>query len=104
MNIEQREIDKLFKEYAWEYWTPHEMLARLFEEGGEFARIINHVYGPKKKKKDELAQDIEEELGDILYTLACFANSHGIDLDKALEKSIRKAFARDKDRFPRAGK
>lgn len=99
MNIEQREIDRLFKEYKWEYWTPHEILARLFEEGGEFARLINHVYGPKKKKASELTQDMEEELGDILYTLACFANSHDIDLDKALEKSMQKTFARDKNRF-----
>lgn len=38
-------------------------------------------------------------MGDIIYTLACFANAHGIDLDKALQKSIDKVVVRDKDRY-----
>ena len=50
----QHEIDLWFKEKSWPYWSPHEILARLIEEVGEFARIINHVYGPKKKKPDEV--------------------------------------------------
>ena len=66
---------------------------------GELARLINHDYGPKKKKADEAGQKIEEEIGDILYTLACLANSHDIDLDQALQKSIDKVELRDKDRF-----
>lgn len=99
MNHHQKQIDDWFKEQKWEYWTPHEITARLFEEGGEFARLVNHVYGPKKKKLEEHAQDMEEEIGDIIYTLACFANAHGIDLDKALQKSIDKVIVRDKDRY-----
>jgi NTP pyrophosphatase (non-canonical NTP hydrolase) len=99
MNSHQKQIDDWFKEQKWDYWTPHEITARLFEEGGEFARLVNHVYGPKKKKLEEHAQDIEEEMGDIIYTLACFANAHGIDLDKALQKSIDKVIVRDKDRY-----
>lgn len=95
----QQEIDLWFKEKSWPYWAPHEILARLIEEVGEFARVINHLYGPKKKKSDEADQALEDELGDILYTLACFANTHDIDLDKALQKSIDKVKDRDKNRF-----
>jgi len=83
----------------WPYWSALAILARLLEESGEFARIVNHNFGEKKKKKEEVDQDIEEEIGDILYTLMCFANSNKIDLDQAIRKSIDKVKKRDKKRF-----
>jgi len=99
MNKHQRELDKWFRSQGWEYWTPHEILVRLMEETGELARLVNHIYGPKKKKSNEAEQDMQEEIGDIAYTLICLANSQGIDLDKATEASIAKVIKRDKDRF-----
>ncbi|MBY0309968.1 nucleotide pyrophosphohydrolase [Patescibacteria group bacterium] len=96
---EQQVLDEWFKAKGWPYWSPHEILARLMEETGEFARLVNHEYGPKKKKDGEATQDFEDELGDILYTLACFANTHHIDLDSALARSLEKVAGRDKDRF-----
>ncbi|MCR4274811.1 MAG: nucleotide pyrophosphohydrolase [Candidatus Campbellbacteria bacterium] len=95
----QKELDVWFKEKGWPYWEPLAIVARLFEEGGEFARLVNHVYGPKKKKLDEQKQDMEEELGDIIYTLICFANSHDINLDTAIRKSFDKVTERDKERY-----
>lgn len=95
----QKELDKFFKENGWPYWPPLVMLARLFEEGGELARIVNHLYGKKPKKKTESEQDLEEEIGDILYTMICFANALNIDLDKSIEKSFKKAMTRDRHRF-----
>ena len=95
----QKQIDQWFKEQEWKYWNPLAIVAHLFEEGGEFARLVNHVYGPKQKKLSEHAQDMEEEIGDIIYTLICFANSHGINLDDAIQKSIDKVVIRDKDRY-----
>lgn len=99
MEKHQKQVDQWFKQQGWEYWEPLAITARLFEEGGEFARLVNHIYGPKKKKLDEHKQDIEEEIGDIIYTLICFANAHNIDLDNAIQKSIDKVVVRDKDRF-----
>jgi NTP pyrophosphatase (non-canonical NTP hydrolase) len=99
MDEYQKEVDAWFKEQKWEYWEPLAITTRLFEEGGEFARLVNHVYGPKKKKLDEKLQDMEEEIGDIIYTLICFANSHNIKLDHAIRKSLDKVTSRDKDRF-----
>ena len=99
MNNGQKRIDIFFKESNWPYWSPHEILARITEEVGELARLINHQYGPKKKKESEVAQNIEEEIGDVLYALACLANTNAIDLDQALEKSIEKVESRDKNRF-----
>jgi len=99
MNKEQQKIDEWFTQKEWPYWSPHEMLARLTEEMGELARLVNHEYGPKKKKETEANQHFSEEIGDVLYTLACFANTHDINLDEALQESINKVETRDKKRF-----
>lgn len=99
MNKEQQALHQWFVEQGWPYWKPHEILARLMEETGEFARLVNHEYGPKKKKEGEVGQDFEDEIGDILYTLACFANTHNINLDAALKRSLDKVNGRDKNRF-----
>jgi len=95
----QKELDQWFKTNNWPYWTPHEIMVRLMEETGELARLVNHVYGPKKKKLEEAEQDMTEEIGDILYTLICYANSNNISLDEAIRKSMDKVVKRDKDRF-----
>lgn len=95
----QKELDEWFKKNKWEYWSPLAILARLYEEGGEFARLVNHLYGEKRKKNEEETQDLEEKMGDIIYTLICFANSHKISLDKAIRKSFDKVMKRDKNRF-----
>lgn len=99
MEKHQEELDQWFKDNNWEYWQPLSILARLMEETGEFARLVNHLYGEKKKRDDEKKQELEEEIGDILYTLICFANSHNIDLDKAIRRSFDKVIKRDKDRY-----
>ena len=95
----QKEVDEWVKQHKIAYWKPHEILARLMEETGELAREINYVFGPKNKKSDEKKKDIEDEVGDILFTLCCLANSQNIDLDKALEKALEKSKVRDRDRY-----
>jgi len=79
------------------------MLARLSEEVGELAREVNHRYGPKPKKPDEADNSIELELGDILFILACFANSLGIDLAEAHDKVLHKFNTRDAERWTKIG-
>jgi len=95
----QKELDNWFRKQGWDYWSPHEILARLMEETGEFARLVNHLHGPKKKKLSEPKQELEEEIGDIIYTLICYANSNGLNLDHAIEKSFKKVIVRDKNRY-----
>lgn len=99
MNKQQQELDEFYKQKKWPYWSELSILARLMEETGEFARIVNHLYGDKKKKQSEGEQNLEDELGDILFTLACFANSHDINLDNALMKSLEKVKGRDATRW-----
>lgn len=95
----QQEVDAWVQQYTVPYWQPHEILARVTEEVGELARKVNHLYGPKKKKSTEDISDLALELGDIMFSVICFANSQKIDLDVAFKQVMDKCYSRDKDRF-----
>ena len=86
----QKQVDDFVKQYKMGYWEPLEILARIVEETGELAREINHLYGPKKKKPEEDTKELADEIGDIIFTLCCLANSKNIDLDKAFQKVMDK--------------
>lgn len=99
MNKFQKELDRYFKKEGWKYWHPLSQFTRLVEETGELARILNHLYGEKPKKASELNQELEEEIGDVVYTLICLANSTGVDIDEATKRSLDKVAKRDKGRY-----
>jgi len=80
------------------------MMARLTEEAGELAREVNHYYGEKPKKSTEKEKTVEEELGDILFVITCFANSLNINISDAFELSMSKFETRDKERWTRIDK
>lgn len=79
------------------------MLARLVEETGELARLLNHLYGSKPKKPDEAEQALGEELADILFAVICLANDQEIDLSDAFEQMMAKYDRRDRERFKAVG-
>ncbi|HIH21098.1 MAG: nucleotide pyrophosphohydrolase [Candidatus Diapherotrites archaeon] len=95
----QKKVDDWAKQFNPPYWQPLEIMARLTEEVGELARELNHIYGPKKKKSNEEIKELEDEICDIIMTLCCLANSHGIDLDEAFERTVKKLYERDSKRF-----
>ncbi|WP_091218949.1 nucleotide pyrophosphohydrolase [Paenibacillus sp. BC26] len=97
----QREVDKYISQFKEGYFSPLSMLARMSEEVGELAREVNHQFGEKPKKKDEADNSIENELGDILFIVICFANSLGIDLTEAHDRIMHKFHTRDADRWTR---
>ncbi|KXG11019.1 hypothetical protein AT864_00102 [Anoxybacillus sp. P3H1B] len=97
----QKEVDDYIGQFKEGYFSPLAMLARLTEELGELAREVNHYYGEKPKKKSETEKTIEEELGDLLFVLICFANSLQIDLEKAHDMVMEKFQTRDQNRWTR---
>ncbi|MGZ0086103.1 nucleotide pyrophosphohydrolase [Caldibacillus thermoamylovorans] len=97
----QQEVDEYISQFQEGYFRPLAMLARLTEELGELAREVNHYYGEKPKKATEQEKTIEEELGDLLFVLICFANSLGIDLQTAHDRVMDKFRTRDRDRWTR---
>jgi len=97
----QNDVDKWAQQFKIPYWQPLEILARLTEETGELARELNHRYGPKRKKPGEDAREIGQEISDIVMTLCCLANSHGINLDEYWKGTMDKLYGRDNERFER---
>jgi|SRR5579862_4495479 len=76
------------------YWPPLANLARLFEECGELARVVNQAHGPKQRKQDETPVTADEELGDVLFVALVLANSLGVDAESALTAALEKAARR----------
>ncbi|WP_035330162.1 nucleotide pyrophosphohydrolase [Cytobacillus firmus] len=97
----QTDVDKYISQFKEGYFSPLAMLARMTEELGELSREVNHHYGEKPKKSTEDEKAIEEELGDMLFVLICFANSLNIDLEEAHDRVMKKFSTRDKDRWTR---
>jgi NTP pyrophosphatase (non-canonical NTP hydrolase) len=97
----QRRVDDWIGQFEEGYWPPLANLARLVEEVGELARLMNHRFGPKTKKPGEPEQDLGEELGDVLFVILVLANEQGIDLDEALGRVLEKYRVRDSDRWVR---
>lgn len=100
----QAEVDRYISQFKEGYFSPLSMLARLSEEVGELAREVNHQYGEKPKKSTEEENSIENELGDLLFILICFANAEGIDLIKAHDSVMHKFSTRDAGRWTPIGK
>lgn len=100
----QRLVDRWMGERGWTYWHPLSQMARMTEELGELARVVNHLFGEKPKKQEEAEQDLGLEMADVLYTMICLANSQGIDLQRSLEDVLAKYHQRDAARYttPRA--
>ena len=101
MKAAQQKVDDWISQFEEGYWPPLAILARLVEEVGELARLVNHRFGAKPKKDGEADQDMAEELADVLFVLLCMANEQGIDMDAALEGVLEKYRVRDGDRWTR---
>ena len=97
----QARVDAYISQFAEGYWPPLSNLARLIEEVGELARLMNHRFGHKPKKEGEPEQELALELADILFVLLVIANEQGIDMTDALDRVMEKYRVRDGDRWTR---
>lgn len=100
----QKEVDQYISQFQEGYFSPLALTARMTEELGELAREVNHYYGEKPKKSTEKEKTIEEELGDMLFVLICFANSLEIDLEEAHNRVMDKFKTRDANRWTKKEK
>ncbi|NWN96196.1 MAG: nucleotide pyrophosphohydrolase, partial [Bacillus sp. (in: Bacteria)] len=99
----QKEVDQYISQFQEGYFSPLALTARMTEELGELAREVNHYYGEKPKKSTEKEKTIEEEVGDMLFVLICFANSLEIDLEEAHNRVMEKFKTRDANRWTKKG-
>lgn len=95
----QMEVDEWVQGAGGGYWRPLAILARMIEELGEVARLVNHLYGQKPKRADEAAQDLGIELCDLVYGLVCLANVADVDLEQSWRAMMDKYRTRDRQRY-----
>ena len=99
MTIEeaQQQVDQWIRRYGVRYFSELTNMAVLTEEVGELARVMARKYGDQSFKQGE-KDNLDEEIADVLWVLICIANQTGVDLTRALERSIEKKTRRDKER------
>lgn len=98
----QTAVDDWITQWDEGYWPPLANLARLTEEVGELARLLNRAYGPKVAKDEPEAdtrEAIRDEIGDILFVVITLANDLDIDLGATLIETLEKYEVRDADRW-----
>lgn len=95
----QGEVDRWISEIGKGYFPPLANMAILTEEVGELARVIVRKFGPQVAKASDLDRNLEEELADVLWVVACLANQTGVNLTEAFRKTLRKKTERDRERF-----
>lgn len=93
----QEQVDGWIRRYGVRYFDPLTNMAILTEEVGEVARIMARLYGEQQAKEGEKL-DLEDELADLLWVVACIANQTGCDLTAAIRKNFLKKTERDKTR------
>lgn len=95
----QKEVDNWAQQFEKPYFSPLSMVATMVEEVGEVARVINILYGDKPAKEQENQKHLQEELGDVLFTIICMANAFGISLHDTFLQKQDKLYKRDSNRF-----
>ena len=94
----QQEVDAWIKTVGVRYFDQLTNTALLMEEVGELARIMARRYGEQSFKQGESAEQLDEEMADVLFVLLCLANQCEVDLSEALKKSMEKKSKRDAER------
>lgn len=87
----QSEVDAWINEHGG-YWDKFQILARLTEELGEIASALQRNEGLRPRKTEV---DLGSEVGDLLFTLAAFANVNDLRLSTCLEQVMEKYQVRD---------
>lgn len=87
----QDTVDEWIRQHGG-YWDKYQILARLTEELGEVAAALQRQDGLRPRKVEV---DLAGEVGDLLFTLAAFANATGIDLKECFAQALKKYNVRD---------
>ena len=87
----QQQVDAWIRGHGG-YWDKFQILARLTEELGEVASAVQRLEGLRPRRGDV---DLAGEVGDLLFTLAAFANINGLSLEDCLKQVFEKYDIRD---------
>lgn len=104
MQIEewQDQVDRWIRENGVRYFDIKTNMILLTEEVGELARIVARIYGEQSFKieisETEKKEQLQDEIGDVIFVLTCIANQSGFSLPQILEKNLAKKAKRDSQR------
>jgi NTP pyrophosphatase (non-canonical NTP hydrolase) len=89
----QTTVDEWVKNHGG-YWDEFQILARMVEELGELSSDLQRFRGLRPRPANV---DLPAEIGDLLFTLACFANIFEVNLEQALRDTLKKYNERDSE-------
>ena len=98
IELAQKQVDEWIKKYGVRYFNELTNLGILMEEVGELSKIMVRKYGEQSFKKTDVADNLGDEMADILFVLICLANQTGVNLSDAFENNLVKKTNRDKNR------
>jgi len=89
----QKEVAELVKKFNFN-WSTYVQYIHLVEEVGELGEALTVKQGDRKtgSGKKALADhgDIEEEIGDVLFSLIDLSNRYNLSLDKIMEDTFKR--------------
>lgn len=94
----QSKVDDWINKVGIRYFSELTNTALLMEEVGELARIMARKYGEQTAKPTDNAENMADEMADVLFVLICLANQTGVDLTTAFENNLEKKNQRDAER------
>ena len=95
----QSAVDQWISEIGG-YWDKFQILAQLTEELGEVASALQRLAGLRPRK---IEVNLEEEVGDLLFTLVVFANANGLNLEQSITHTMKKYKERDAQAWKERG-
>ncbi len=89
----QKAVKKIAQEFNFN-WTTYVQFIHLVEEVAEFGEALTVFNGDRKAGEGKAAladhSDIEEELGDILFSVLELSNKLNLDTSIVLEKALKR--------------
>ncbi|KKR72716.1 MAG: Nucleoside triphosphate pyrophosphohydrolase MazG [Candidatus Roizmanbacteria bacterium GW2011_GWB1_40_7] len=89
----QKEVEELTIKFNFN-WSTYVEFIHLVEEVGELGEALTVHHGDRQEGDGQQAladhNDIEEEIGDILFTLLALTNQLNIDSSNSLEKAFKR--------------
>ena len=87
----QKEVAELVKKFNFN-WSAYVQYIHLVEEVGELGEALTVKQGDRKAGSGEKAladhEDIEEEIGDVLFSLIDLTNRYNLSLDKIMKNTF----------------
>ena len=92
-----REMQRVVKDFIEKEgfeWSRLIQFTHLVEEVGEVGEALAVMEGERKAGSGESGladhSDIEEEIGDVMFSLSALANKCNVDMELAFDKTIKR--------------